>query len=125
MSGHVTPGSYYHASWGIAQLFTGALLDRRSPVSATPRLQYGHIGVDRHRSGLLWLSALVKPAWGVLEKWRRRAHRRGVPTTERPDTVRGAFVRFKKLPMFREAFQHRRALILATGFFEWHDGKQP
>jgi putative SOS response-associated peptidase YedK len=33
-----------------------------------------------------------------------------------------------KLPAFREAFQRRRALVPATGFFEWQkraDGKQP
>jgi len=33
-----------------------------------------------------------------------------------------------KLPLFREAFAKRRALIPATGFFEWQaraDGKQP
>lgn len=58
--------------------------------------------------------------WGLIPFWMKDKPK--VPhINARAETVH-------KLPLFREAFAKRRALIPATGFFEWQkrdDGKQP
>jgi putative SOS response-associated peptidase YedK len=58
--------------------------------------------------------------WGLIPFWMREKPR--VPhINARAETVH-------KTPLFREAFQKRRCLIPATGFYEWEnrpDGKQP
>jgi len=63
---------------------------------------------------------LVMARWGLVPFWMKEMPR--VPhINARAETVH-------KLPIFREAFGKRRALIPATGFFEWQkrpDGKQP
>jgi putative SOS response-associated peptidase YedK len=63
---------------------------------------------------------LAMARWGLIPFWMREKPK--VPhINARAETV-------AKLPLFREAFQKRRCLIPATGFFEWEnrpDGKQP
>ena len=58
--------------------------------------------------------------WGLIPGWMKEKPK--IPhINARAETVH-------KLPLFREAFARRRALIPATGFFEWQqraDGKQP
>jgi putative SOS response-associated peptidase YedK len=58
--------------------------------------------------------------WGLVPFWMKEKPK--IPhINARVETVH-------KLPLFREAFAKRRALIPATGFFEWEvvpDGKQP
>jgi putative SOS response-associated peptidase YedK len=63
---------------------------------------------------------LVMARWGLVPWWSKEMPK--IPhINARAETVH-------KLPTFREAFAKRRALIPATGFFEWQkraDGKQP
>ena len=64
---------------------------------------------------------LVMARWGLVPWWVEGICRRSRTSTRgpRPST---------RKPLFREAFAKRRALIPATGFFEWQkraDGKQP
>ena len=63
---------------------------------------------------------LVMARWGLIPSWMKEKPK--IPhINARAETV-------YKLPLFREAFAKRRALIPATGFFEWEtraDGKQP
>ncbi|MBN9022243.1 MAG: SOS response-associated peptidase [Rhizobiales bacterium] len=63
---------------------------------------------------------LVMARWGLIPGWMKEKPK--IPhINARAETV-------AKLPLFREAFARRRALIPATGFFEWQqraDGKQP
>ena len=63
---------------------------------------------------------LVMVRWGLIPWWMKEKPK--VPhINARAETV-------DYLPMFREAFERRRCLIPATGFFEWQkreDGKQP
>ncbi len=63
---------------------------------------------------------LAMARWGLIPGWMKEKPK--VPhINARAETVH-------KLPLFREAFAKRRALIPATGFFEWQaraDGKQP
>ncbi len=63
---------------------------------------------------------LVMARWGLIPFWMKVKPK--IPhINARAETVH-------KLPLFREAFAKRRALIPATGFFEWQkraDGKQP
>src|SRR4051812_2328277 len=63
---------------------------------------------------------LVMARWGLVPGWMREMPK--VPhINARCETVH-------EKPPFREAFARRRALIPATGFFEWQqraDGKQP
>ena len=63
---------------------------------------------------------LVMARWGLIPFWMKEKPK--IPhINARAETVH-------KLPLFREAFAKRRALIPATGFFEWQaraDGKQP
>jgi putative SOS response-associated peptidase YedK len=58
--------------------------------------------------------------WGLVPFWMKEKPK--IPhINARAETVH-------KLPLFREAFAKRRALIPATGFFEWEtvaDGRQP
>ena len=63
---------------------------------------------------------LTMARWGLIPFWMKEKPK--IPhINARAETVH-------KLPLFREAFAKRRALIPATGFFEWQqraDGKQP
>src|ERR1700675_1619492 len=63
---------------------------------------------------------LVMARWGLIPFWMKEKPK--VPhINARAETVH-------KLPLFREAFAKRRALIPATGVFGWEtraDGKQP
>jgi putative SOS response-associated peptidase YedK len=63
---------------------------------------------------------LVMARWGLVPWWSKAIPK--VPhINARAETVH-------EMPLFREAFAKRRALIPATGFFEWQkraDGKQP
>src|SRR5688500_18978845 len=63
---------------------------------------------------------LVMARWGLVPWWMKELPK--VPhINARCETV-------DEKPLFREAFAKRRALIPATGFFEWEkraDGKQP
>jgi putative SOS response-associated peptidase YedK len=63
---------------------------------------------------------LVMARWGFVPWWSKAIPK--VPhINARAETVH-------ELPLFREAFAKRRALVPATGFFEWQkraDGKQP
>jgi putative SOS response-associated peptidase YedK len=63
---------------------------------------------------------LVMARWGLVPWWAKEVPK--VPhINARCETVH-------EKPLFREAFSKRRALIPATGFFEWEkraDGKQP
>jgi len=63
---------------------------------------------------------LTMARWGLIPSWMKEKPK--IPhINARAETVH-------KLPLFREAFAKRRALIPATGFFEWQqraDGKQP
>lgn len=59
--------------------------------------------------------------WGFVPGWARDPASMHRPINARAETVMGK-------PMFREAFQHRRCLIPADGFYEWRPGaggKQP
>lgn len=63
---------------------------------------------------------LAMARWGLIPGWMKEKPK--IPhINARAETVH-------KLPLFREAFARRRALVPATGFFEWQqraDGKQP
>jgi putative SOS response-associated peptidase YedK len=63
---------------------------------------------------------LAMARWGLIPGWMKEKPK--IPhINARAETVH-------RLPLFREAFARRRALIPATGFFEWQqraDGKQP
>ena len=63
---------------------------------------------------------LVMARWGLIPFWMKEKPK--IPhINARAETVH-------KVPLFREAFAKRRALIPATGFYEWEtraDGKQP
>ncbi len=63
---------------------------------------------------------LVMARWGLVP-WFSKAMPKAPHINARAETVH-------RTPLFREAFARRRALIPATGFFEWQkraDGKQP
>ena len=63
---------------------------------------------------------LIMARWGLVPWWMKEMPK--IPhINARAETVH-------QKPLFKEAFQKRRALIPATGFFEWQkraDGKQP
>jgi putative SOS response-associated peptidase YedK len=63
---------------------------------------------------------LTMARWGLVPGWMKQIPK--VPhINARAETVH-------EKPLFREAFERRRALVPATGFFEWQkraDGKQP
>ena len=65
--------------------------------------------------------AMARMHWGLIPGWSRdRAIGRRL-INARAETVHSK-------PAFREAFRHRRALVPATGFFEWANatgGRQP
>lgn len=59
--------------------------------------------------------------WGFVPAWARDPESGPKPINARAETVTGK-------PAFRDAFQHRRCLIPADGFYEWKKeagGKQP
>jgi putative SOS response-associated peptidase YedK len=60
----------------------------------------------------------VRPAkWGLVNSWAKDAKRAAAQINARADSL-------AKLPAFREAFQKRRCVIPADGFFEWTGNKE-
>jgi len=59
--------------------------------------------------------------WGLLPSWVDDPDEHSYPINARAETV-------AEKPTFREAFEQRRCLVLADGFYEWQDtptGRQP
>ena len=56
--------------------------------------------------------------WGLVPDWCRNPLDRHAPGSQRPINARAETVAEK--PFFRGAWRHRRALIPADGFYEWH-----
>jgi putative SOS response-associated peptidase YedK len=56
---------------------------------------------------------LVLARWGLIPSWSRGANSQYSMINARAETVHNK-------PSYREAFQHRRCLVPANGFFEWH-----
>jgi putative SOS response-associated peptidase YedK len=59
--------------------------------------------------------------WGLLPSWVENAEAAPRPINARAETIADK-------PTFAEAFEQRRCLVLADGFYEWQDtrgGKQP
>jgi hypothetical protein len=67
-------------------------------------------------------NGLVPMRWGLIPSWwKKRAKDTPATFNARAETV-------AEKPMFRSAFEHRRCLIPASGYYEWQDtsgGKQP
>lgn len=64
---------------------------------------------------------LVPLRWGLVPNWSKGPDSRYSMINARAETVRTK-------PAYRNAFKHRRCLIPAEGFYEWHQtaaGKQP
>ncbi|MGR8931329.1 MAG: SOS response-associated peptidase [Gammaproteobacteria bacterium] len=55
----------------------------------------------------------VKLFWGLVPSWAKDGKNSSHLINARMETVR-------EKPSFRSAFKHRRCLIPATGFYEWH-----
>ena len=78
------------------------------------------IAVVRRR-GEAMQRELAMLRWGFVPAWARDPESGPKPINARAETVAGK-------PSFRDAFQHRRCLIPADGFYEWKKeagGKQP
>lgn len=64
---------------------------------------------------------LVMARWGLLPSWVKEPGKVPQPINAKLETA-------AERPMFRHAFAHRRALVPASGFYEWAvtpNGKQP
>lgn len=60
----------------------------------------------------------VMARWGFSPRWRAPGSGRPAPINARAETVADS-------PLFRDAFAHRRCLVLADGFYEWRrEGKR-
>jgi putative SOS response-associated peptidase YedK len=85
----------------------------RFNVAPTDQIPIVRVAKDGERE-------LTMVRWGLIP-WFAKGKPKQLMINARAETVH-------KLPAFREAFAKRRALIPATGFFEWQnrpDGKQP
>lgn len=85
----------------------------RFNVAPTQEIPILRVGRDGERE-------LVMARWGLVPFWSKELPKKPF-INARCETVSTA-------PMFREAFARRRALIPATGFFEWQkraSGRQP
>ncbi len=60
---------------------------------------------------------VVPARWGLVNSWAKDAKRAAMQTNARAETI-------ERTPAFREAFQKRRCLVPATGFFEWVGPKE-
>lgn len=61
---------------------------------------------------------LVTADWGLIPRWARTPMQAGRPINARAESIASK-------PTFREAFERRRCLVVADGFFEWEKvGKQ-
>jgi len=65
---------------------------------------------EDHKTGRRSLE-LMK--WGLIPSWIKDANGGRKPINAKAETV-------SKLPMFRNAYAHRRCIIPVDGFFEWH-----
>src|SRR5437762_36434 len=60
---------------------------------------------------------LLPAKWGLVNSWAKDAKRAAAQINARGDTL-------AKTPAFREAFQKRRCVVPADGFFEWVGTKE-
>jgi putative SOS response-associated peptidase YedK len=88
----------------LAAGWRGAPFDGRWNVAPSQ-----HAPVVLQEEGLLWLESF---RWGLCVAW---AKDRGIPTE--PVNARAEDVASK--PFFRSAFERRRCLVPANGFYEW------
>jgi len=66
----------------------------------------------------LGIRELVSANWGLIPRWSKTPMQAGRPINARAESLTSK-------PMFREAFERRRCLVVADGFFEWEKiGKQ-
>jgi len=59
----------------------------------------------------------VPARWGLVNSWAKDAKRAAMQINARAETI-------ERTPAFRQAFQKRRCLVPATGFFEWAGPKE-
>jgi len=61
----------------------------------------------------------IPATWGLVNSWAKDASRTSMCINAKAETVH-------KLPSFREAFEKRRCVVPADGFFEWRgQGREP
>jgi putative SOS response-associated peptidase YedK len=58
----------------------------------------------------------ILATWGLVNSWAKAANRASMCINAKAETV-------DKLPSFREAFEKRRCVVPADGFFEWRGPK--
>ena len=58
----------------------------------------------------------IPATWGLVNSWAKDARRASMCINAKAETV-------DKLPSFREAFEMRRCVVPADGFFEWRGPK--
>src|SRR5258708_5775863 len=68
------------------------------------------------------IAELVPMRWGLIPRWWKK------PVKQLPATFNARADSIADKPMFRDAFERRRCIIPASGYYEWiagPDGKQP
>jgi putative SOS response-associated peptidase YedK len=60
---------------------------------------------------------IVPAKWGLVNTWAKDAKRAAAQINARAETL-------KKLPAFRDAFEKRRCVVPADGFYEWTGTKE-
>jgi putative SOS response-associated peptidase YedK len=88
-------------------------------ADAEYRARYNIAPTDRH-----WIVRLryedrqaLSAKWGLINTWAKDGKRAAAQINARGDTL-------SKLPAFREAFQKRRCVVPADGFYEWVGAKE-
>jgi len=61
---------------------------------------------------------LVSMRWGIIPAWWKKSLK------ELPATFNARAETIETTPMFRDAFQRRRCIVPASGFYEWTGGKR-
>jgi putative SOS response-associated peptidase YedK len=109
-------------SWSEVHAFLNVFGDLGTPHNLQPRFNIApttfiDVVTARVRNREIVGREMVPMRWGLIPGWWKKS-RKDVPATfnARAETV-------AEKPMFRGAFQYRRCIIPASGFYEWTGGK--
>ena len=109
-------------TWAEVHAFLSVFGDHGRPRNLRPRYNIAptsfiDVVTTRVRDRTIVGREMVPMRWGLIPAWWKK------PRKEVPATFNARAETVAEKPMFRGAFQYRRCIIPASGFYEWTGGR--